>query len=81
MYPQIFIDEIPVSKADLISIENGKISELAKTLQCVELYCIMAWVVLSTSSLLEVKGLTTTSVPLGKLTQHLAQHCPTFPVT
>ena len=56
---------------------------LAATLQCVEQYCIMAVAVLSTSSLLEMKftGGTTTSVSLAKLTAHLAQHCPTFPVT
>ena len=54
---------------------------LAETLQCVEQHCGMALVVLSTSSLLEMKGTTSTSVSLAKLTQHLAQHCPTFPVT
>ena len=66
-----------------MSIMNGKISCLAKTLQCVELHCSMAVLVLSTSSLLELKKYTgtTTSVSLAKLTAHLAQHCPTFPVT
>ena len=56
---------------------------LAKTLQCVEQHCSMALVVLSTSSLLEMRRATssTTSVSLAKLTQHLAQHCPAFPVT
>ena len=83
LYPQAFIDEIPVSQDDLKSIENGKMSCLAKTLLCVEQHCSMALVVLSTSSLLEVKGSFTTSptVPLAMLTQHLAQHCPGFPVT
>ena len=83
LYPQAFIDEIPVSQDDLKSIENGKMSCLAKTLLCVEQHCSMALVVLSTSSLLEVKGSFTTSptVPLAMLTQHLAQHCPGFSVT
>ena len=77
---QVFIDELPLSSEDMKRIEKGEESEVSKTIQVVMAKSDMAWISLSTSSLLETLAGMSTCPKADQLERHLLQNCPGFKV-
>ena len=79
---QVFIDETPVSKRDLLKVAKGEESGLASSLNWLAQRVKLVWVSLSTTDLLDqtddLQGTSNTS--MKALTDHLTHHCSSFKV-